>query len=598
MATLVTLGGAGGGKPYTTNAEIECTSCHNVHFEGVWAANSTKRPFLRTAGATVSDFCAECHADRLNSATVGTGNASGNHPVKIAYTDSAATGSGAITLKAAPDALLTNLVGVAPTVNWSLGGKFEGNLVAAPTAASLVGCHTCHAVHNPAAGADQGNHLLAISNNAATAALCEGCHGNAAGNAARANSGATYMVGGATGDHPIDVTIAAPGPVIDRWYLDGSTTRSERHAAASKEWPQGTGGNIVCVSCHSAHRAQANLKLLRTGSANTFCTACHADASPAGHHTHSANTGARVGEAFVSGLDCTDCHGAGLGTFAHNGFNFNTFTGSNDGSQLCFGCHGGAAGLDPIYSTPPVDHLGFAGVAATKTSHYIGVFANAVNAINVKTGLWLNGYSKYGGNGVDTHNSVAPTVNASSTLVCESCHSVLHNTGAGATATAVSGWKANLLLQNYADDSNAAGTAIQSALCVACHNNNQNAGGMGSSAGLADWSAVNTSAVVPPGTHPMTGWNITRAVDAGRATTTLITGAGTYADAAGAPNTASYYGVNAMDCDSCHRPHYAPANSTYNQTRAGGAGAARNVILEKQAVANEWADLCQECHNM
>jgi hypothetical protein len=632
----VLTGSAGpvAGKPYTNAAaSIDCTSCHNVHFEGAWAANSGRRPFLRSVSGSVSGFCAECHGDRLNT-SVGSGNATGNHPVNIAYTDSALNGSGAIVLKAlAAGGPVSGTVG---SLGWSLGGKFEGNLAGAPTAANNIGCHTCHAVHNPASGTDQANHLLAVNNATTTSALCETCHGDATTpNAPRANSLATYKIGVTAGDHPIDAHIATPGPTIDRWYATaGSTVRAERNAANGNavggDWPRGsvtidygagpvTAPAIICTSCHSAHRATlvvagAGGKLKRTGTLNTFCTACHADASPSGHHTHSANTGASVGETFVSGIDCTDCHGGAGATFAHNGFNFNTFAAGNDASQLCVGCHGGGVAIAPAVNddplpnagtfggtanTLPADHLGFTAPNAARKSHWIGGFANAVNAINVKTGKWLNGWSKYGGSGVDNHNASVPTVNASSTIVCESCHSVLHNAGAGATATPTSGWKANLLLQNYVDDTVAVtGNVVQSEMCVACHNNNINANGLGTSNGTAAWSTVNASATVPPGTHPMTGWTVTRAVDAGRVPTTLITGAGTYADAAGAPNGAQYYGANAMDCDSCHRPHYAPANSTFNQTKAAGANVARPVILEVQAAVNEWADLCQQCHNM
>jgi predicted CXXCH cytochrome family protein len=614
MGTLggVLTGSAGpvAGKPYTNAAaNIDCTSCHNVHFEGAFAAASPKRPFLRTAATSVSGFCAECHGDRLNI-TVGTGNVTGNHPVTIAYTNSAANGSGNIILNATPNAALTNVVAA---TSWSLGGKFEGSLTVAPTAADLIGCHTCHAVHSPAAttvAGDQANHLLAIDNTGAAAALCEGCHGDNS-NPARVTSGATYRVGATNpGDHPIDVAIANPGPDIDRWYTDGSTTRSERHAGAN-DWPRGVVGavptNIVCTSCHSAHKAQATLKLIRTGSANTFCTACHGDASPAGHHTHSANTGAAFGLGWTSPLDCASCHGAGALGFAHNGFSFNTFATGNDSSQLCVSCHGGATSLDPVFTLPvPADHLSIAAVDGNKSSHYIGLFVNAANAINVKTASWsatVSNFSKYGGSGTDTHNAVAPTISGTSTMICESCHSVTHNVGAGAAATPTSGYMANLLLQSYADDTNG-GTGTQSGLCVACHNNNRNdIDGLGSNDGLADWSTVNAAAIVPPGTHPMTGWDITRAIDAGYVaggTATLKTDNGTrptYADKAGAPNAAQYYGANAMDCDSCHRPHYAPTPGTFNQTKAGGA-AARPVILEKQAAVNEWADLCQECHNM
>ena len=613
------------GNPYMSGL-MECTSCHNVHFEGTFAAGDVKRPFLRGASVgTTSGFCAGCHNDRLNDAA-GTGgiralNTSGNHPVNIAYAGQAAT------LVAVADMPAGMKVAVANN-QWSLGGKFEGVLTGAPTASNNIGCQTCHAVHNPASGTDQANHLLAVNNVAAAAALCEGCHGNPTGNAARQNSGAQMMVGTTSGDHPIDIAIASPGPDIDRWYMvAASTARAERHATdygseagKTNAWPRGTSGNIVCTSCHSAHRAFTGDvgasgrggRLTRTDSSNAFCNACHSDPSPAGHHTHSGNTGTINGVFYstnASSLTCSSCHGSSTdGTFAHNGFNYNAnFVGSiasNNASQVCNYCHLTAGSTasndkDPVFSTAalPADHLGASSADQTMKSHYLGGIGSAATITNVKRSTWGAGFSKYGA-AADTHGASSDTTG--STVVCESCHSVLHNAGTGSGATKTSGYMVNLLLQNYQDDGSGTkdGTgvaAIGSGFCVACHNQNN----VGSADGAVADSTVLDKTIVPAGTHPMTSWSITRAQDAGRSITTLVTtaGDGTYADKSGAPGAGSYPAQDKMDCDSCHRPHRAPANSTYDQTQ-GHTGTAVPIILEKQTAANEWSVLCQECHNM
>lgn len=632
IATLGTLGGAAGSQPYMTTS-MDCTSCHNVHFEGTFASTATARPFLRGASITsTSVFCTTCHIDRYNPAGLGasnTANGGNNHPVNIAYNGVNAT------LKAI-SVMPANMTKPVSAGAWSLGGKFEGVLTTVPADGSTpnIGCQTCHAVHNPATSVDQGNHLLAVDNVAASAALCVGCHGNATGNVARANSNAQMEVGSALGDHPIDCAIVAPGPTIDRWFMvAGGTTRSERHATnygaeagAVNAWPRGTAGNIICTSCHSAHRGQSGHKLIRTGWANSgtvgWCTACHSDPSPAGHHTHSGNTGGTL-SAVASLLDCAMCHGgggfsgAGVGSLAHNGFNFNSNFANgvavNNASQLCNTCHlGEVTGInnanDPLYriAALPADHLS-ASINSALKSHYLGSFTNAGNSINVKKSSWsasFSSFSKYGA-ATDTHGAVTDTTGT--TLICESCHSVLHNAGTGASATQTSGYMVNLLLENYQDDGHGtklptANTAVGSGLCIACHNNNA---ALNTANGpVADTALVGTvagvNANVPAGTHPMTNWSITRAQDAGRAKTALATTAadGTYAAATGAPNAGSYPDTDKMDCDSCHRPHQAPTNSTFNQTKAGGAGNSRPVILERQDTANQWADLCQECHAM
>ena len=68
-------------------------------------------------------------------------------------------------------------------------------------------------------------------------------------------------------------------------------------------------------------------------------------------------------------------------------------------------------------------------------SHYLGAFTDSAASINVKRNNWTLGnfssYSKYGGTGVDTHGA---RTNSGSVVICESCHSVLHNAGTGAAA--------------------------------------------------------------------------------------------------------------------------------------------------------------------
>lgn len=630
------INGTANGKPYTTGTKIEaglmeCTSCHNPH-------DPTVRPFLRagaTAGATtsISGVCADCH-NRYATA-VGAGNtqtwngaAASMHPVDKAYANDAA--NGATTFRATPDAALTGIVTDANS--WSLGGKFQAASnaplgVVAVGATDELGCQTCHAVHGkpgamPAAGSEQASFLLAMDNASATAAmLCEGCHGGPQ-NTTNVGTGA---------DHPIDVVLPNGGPAIDLWYNGpaANNVRYERHGATVAYWPRAglvldatkTGGKIVCTSCHSAHNGRPTMTLTRKGgpvgdtAVGDFCLSCHSDAGPLAHHSNTANWA-------TSAITCADCHGAGGG--AHNGFAY-TWNGpwqngvvSNTLSQLCETCHLGAAGTgatpaqkatDPIHLLVPVSYLeaqspGGATGQGTYKSHYLGTFAdNAANSIQTKKSTWNGvGFSKYGGS--ETHG--AATDATGTEMICESCHSVLGNTGrpgntSGIPVTRTSGWENNLLLQRYTDDgapvaggvSSNGGAAIGSGFCVGCHNQTN----VGNPAGEVSGTTVELKAVTPASMHPMTNWSITKAQDAGRTPTSLITapigGAnGTYAD--NAARTVVYPAANTMDCDSCHRPHKAAANGTWQPAYKA---APVNVILEMAGpVAGKYDTLCANCH--
>jgi predicted CXXCH cytochrome family protein len=584
------------GKPYTAAAgDIQCSSCHNPH-------DDTLRPFLRTASPTISGFCAECHTDRLNT-DIGDLN-NGNHPVNVLYTDNVAA-NGVTTLNAAPNAALRTLVPSAAA--WVLGGKFQtavgGGVHAAGAvgATHAIGCQTCHAIHNPAgaAGTDA-LYLLAIGNTGAGgfAALCEGCHGGPA-NGTNVGTGT---------DHPIDSAATPSGPSIVRWTDPASTTapiKQERGAVGAR-WPQPSAVSIImCTSCHSAHEAlaggtAADTRLRRVGRDNdaaaptfAWCVSCHQSMSPLGHHSNDSNSSSVV--------SCDNCHSSGGSPGAHNGFSFTTLSGDN--TALCQICHtagdpahGAYAFAGNIMGTL-ADHLG--PDVDPSQSHYLGAFSvSGANSINVKTGNWGNGTA-------NRNNGTATDVSkygAGQTLGCESCHAILGNIGAGATATASSGYMANLLLGNYVDDSmgDAGSGGVGSGFCTACHNTGGGFYGSGATNGVPSDAGVQDDTFTPGGAtgmHPMTNWSITRAVDAGRVPATLITAGQTYANAAGAPaGNTTYPAANAMDCDSCHRPHLAPANSTFTRTKTQ-SGTAVPVITEIQAAADETSDLCLACHN-
>ena len=332
---------------------------------------------------------------------------------------------------------------------------------------------------------------------------------------------------------------------------------------------------------------------------------------------------------------------------AHYGF-FKLSVAANNESQLCAKCHEAA---DPIGEPsallfPPNGHTLYTNFTGSG-SHYIGTFTNAITSeadIAVKTSSWrevlyknnstVKVYAKYGAS-PDTHHKVADDLSAHK-MVCESCHSILFNAGwdglssgshpswGSADYTAwrkTGGWKTNLLLQLYEDrapgvgnlsnkpdwNTNSAtvsdvdGADTGSGFCVECHRHQAAVGDNVLVTGAVHANAGPiTSTIVPQRMHPMTDWSITRAKDTSRPTTTLITTgtgvAGTYADKAGSPNDCSYPVADAMDCDSCHRPHR--ASGILANTAKTGTPAGMSVILEKSRGTSQDPDgVCVQCHN-
>ncbi|MGC2424533.1 MAG: hypothetical protein WA666_09295 [Nitrospirota bacterium] len=560
------------GKPYTNQVKMECTSCHNPHQDGPGNGTGS-RPFLRavTMGEPISDFCGECHSTRESSGTTaltatdnlttgasntpdqgGVGTWTHNHPVNILYGDNNAQEVGYYQALATGGALTTAFpygVNNGALKGWSLGGKFLGGAggtdatpITTPTGVAgetsgtdpnnYIGCQTCHAVHNPAAdatamngGTAKGTWLLAVANTGtgadARADLCETCHGQANAAGGRWNTRVGSVVAG--GDHPIDGAIS-PGAIST--FIIGWSGPTRNFATpdprmtvdrSAMVWPRGgtvttggvTGPQIICTSCHSAHRAGARLRR-QNGDPGLWCKSCHPSVAPLGHHSNIYNLAG-------STLDCTACHtgtlGGTAGGMAHNGFTFYVVAGDNTGSvgaaqvpwnqavsgpatalantggatSGCTSCHFlGTSLIEPGSNPAPINRLGTPVVAGGEgtgaQTHYMGAIASNGGpvGINVKTTYWNSGagnpgpmlpdhlgnrrdFSKYGTvlpgavNVTEGTASFTPNTPSNGSILfvgCESCHSVLGNIGrTAALANMSSGWENNLLLQDYRDDS-------------------------------------------------------------------------------------------------------------------------------------------------
>lgn len=555
--------------PYVATGLMDCTTCHDPH--------AVTPPFLRVDG--IDKLCKGCHA-RENAGLVGTQNTHGQpdalyslHPTDIDYED--LPGNGTTNLHPLPDIFQV------PTASgsWKLGGHRAGW----QSGTGKIGCQTCHPIHggwNYLLGVLPGppaSSLTPVENTGTpSAALCQSCHFGG-------DAGESVGVGG---DHPMNRNDGAPVVV----YPTG--------------WPSGPLREVTCSSCHDVHGGMPGSSLLRQGGngVDGWCFSCHGVLAliPAYHHSSRHNDDPAI---FTSVLTCGDCHGSGAGWTAHNGFDsFKVVSGASS-SALCEICHvpenpllldaaryQSATGLSITFSgaTQPALH----GPVPGTGSHVINEpDDDSIANCQIKMTPWekSGGTSRYG---------------ATLEVICESCHAVLKNAGVllgtGVDAQLAGGWKTNLLLEPYED--NSPGTGIekpdfiagptQSALCRGCH--------------YAVREGIPPSFVHNPSAHTVVNYSYPAALAPyGRATNIVLT---TPIDSTGplcpevssadqgaapsglgaAPGAFSYPAANVVDCDSCHRPHGA-----HNAAADDG----KRRLLEYTSPGAHGTTPCAECHD-
>ncbi len=363
---------ASNGFPYISGVSdqiFECTSCHDVHNDGVADNPNGHRPFLR---ADINVLCTGCHDNRMyinttpkndlagtggnwGLANVGISNP-GSHPVGNDITGNVSGGNSPITI------IHTMRVPYNNAQNqWAIGGHLSNG-----AANGGVTCVTCHAVHGvrgdshfaaslvaPADSHVPFVNFLALQQNAyqpdadgrdvanggrpASAAdpnnrLCEGCHqgflldtGYAPGTVT-----STYNPnpGGTAYSHPVDQ--------MNAMYYTWVT-------AFPAQWPIGywtnkSTPNVICESCHVAHPAANIDTVLLPGTVRgdlagvtesdyilrgtwiDVCQKCHTGSIVRHHPVNVAYNKANVtylnvGAGTAGTLNCGTCHsGAG----AHN----------------------------------------------------------------------------------------------------------------------------------------------------------------------------------------------------------------------------------------------------------------------------------------
>jgi predicted CXXCH cytochrome family protein len=317
--------------PANPPQRLDCNACHDPHAE-------QNPPFLKVA---LAELCQKCHGGRDGTgkgrwtAVEDRGLANWAHPVGMPVAETAyerVRGMPSERSFHAPDPVFDTPTPSAQElrrldVHWQTGGRLLG-----PERA--VGCATCHSAHLP-----RESLLVARAAPRPDRALCSGCHG---GGTNPENPGVTpYYHPVLDSAHPPYVhDHASHGAVAANPNLPATGTL-ELFVKMPPDWPLGSGGQLLCETCHRAHRGTPGERLLRGGPSRALviCNECHGTGPqpvgqanvhhPVGQRDYSAAEhggfprqtswfqGLGLPGDLTDGLQCVDCH-VELAKSAHN----------------------------------------------------------------------------------------------------------------------------------------------------------------------------------------------------------------------------------------------------------------------------------------
>lgn len=237
-----------------------CDTCHTMHASqdgSTWTPNAV---LLKGSG------CAACHALSTSNDASGLGGAF-NAPQVIATTNTLSGGYFSLTGDSQHNVLDYTTAEdsvYSPTGTGPFGDyRGPGGDAARATRLECVNCHNGSGAHHGTGGpyrmlngvsgtgdADYGATVGRSGNTYDAASMntfCAGCHGNFHGTGSGDANIGSY---GSWIRHPVNITLADAHLQTSRDYANDYTAAG---ATALDQSPLGTGGVVMCLSCHVAH---------------------------------------------------------------------------------------------------------------------------------------------------------------------------------------------------------------------------------------------------------------------------------------------------------------------------------------------------------
>ncbi len=232
--------------PLDENGAMLCTTCHTPH--AVPAKGASLVDFFLRAPNQNSSFCKQCHGDHAG------GKQTGNHPVDIA----AAIGTGVI--------------------------REAGGIFGSGPQPRII-CETCHIAHG---GVNSKFLVLPAENTKTLSILCEACHTKNPGRGTPAGKGFS---------HPVDMRPGSAAAIPAAWN-------------SGEKIVLGTGGELVCRTCHRPHQAKGRDFLLTGPSGkDALCMQCHTGQAPVQGTAHDLRLAAPGFKSSTGATGpCSSCH--------------------------------------------------------------------------------------------------------------------------------------------------------------------------------------------------------------------------------------------------------------------------------------------------
>jgi predicted CXXCH cytochrome family protein len=287
--------------PLDENGAMQCTTCHTPH--AMKSKEGVIVEFFIRAPNKNSSFCKLCHIKNIG------GKTKGNHPIDISATRN-------------PQAII------------KAGGVLGTDLP------NQIICETCHIPHG---GINNKFLVLSAEDPHARSVLCEVCHTQNPGMAK--DPSLNHF------SHPLDL-------------LPGKVAKIPKKWSNGKTVTLGTGGELVCRTCHKPHYAADREFLLADfKEKDSLCIECHRDHARIAGSPHDLKVSApeyinMLGETSTHAGLCSPCHSvhnaneqkfiwsAPLGPSKLDGWNEKYTSEGNLVVMVCTGCHseGNAAG--------------------------------------------------------------------------------------------------------------------------------------------------------------------------------------------------------------------------------------------------------------